>query len=107
MSKHKVTETVNWSALRLAAGMTLAEAAEKSGYGIATINGLERNGAGSKRLMDALHDLYGCPPGVSEPKMKPQPVDWRSRALYAEDELRSVQKRLINLAENILTPPKK
>jgi transcriptional regulator with XRE-family HTH domain len=58
----KNTESVNWAALRKAAGLTLAVAAERAGYGVATINGLEKRGEGSDRLKVTLASIYGYNP---------------------------------------------
>jgi len=43
--------------LREQAGLTLAELAQKSGYSIGTINGLELKGEGSQRLKDRLTEI--------------------------------------------------
>lgn len=55
----KNTESVKWSELRRAHGLTLQQVSEKTGYGVATINGLEKRGDGSVRLKTALAELYG------------------------------------------------
>lgn len=62
MSKKNFTDSVNWAQLRKAAGLTLQQVAEKSGYGVATINGLEKRGEGSARLKALLATLYGIHP---------------------------------------------
>jgi transcriptional regulator with XRE-family HTH domain len=51
-------ETYLWADMRKKAGLTLAQAAGKSGYSIATINGLELGRGGSQRLMKALTAIY-------------------------------------------------
>lgn len=58
MSKSKITESVNWRELRESRGLTLAQASALSGYGTATINGLEKHGDGSARLKAALAGIY-------------------------------------------------
>lgn len=62
MSKKNFTDSVNWAQMRKAAGLTLQQVAEKSGYGVATINGLEKRGEGSARLKALLATLYGTHP---------------------------------------------
>ncbi len=52
------SESVNFADLRKFAGMTLDQAARLSGYGVATINGLEKTGAGSRRLRERLLAVY-------------------------------------------------
>lgn len=88
------SESVKWGELRLEAGMTLADAAARSGYSQATINGLEKHGEGSTRLQERLLDVYGANK-VSEGVG----VDWRERAITAEAELRAIKSRLLELGE--------
>jgi transcriptional regulator with XRE-family HTH domain len=47
----------NWKALRDQAGLTLDQLAERSGYGVSTISGLERLGEGSARLKKKLREI--------------------------------------------------
>lgn len=84
MNKEKLTETVNWSEVRKNSGLTLAQLSELTGFGVATINGLEKRGEGSKRLKDKMMAVLlsrteeGAP---SEARF------WRDRALAAEQKL--------------------
>lgn len=76
------------------AGLTLAEAAARSGYSQATINGLEKHGTGSQRLKDRLDEVYG-----GSKVAETVGIDWRERALTAETELRTIRARLLELGE--------
>jgi transcriptional regulator with XRE-family HTH domain len=60
---------MNYQQLREQAGLTLEKAAKASGYGIATINGLEKHGEGSGRLKAKLLEIYGIqkPAVISSP----------------------------------------
>jgi len=49
---------MDFKSARTAAGLTLQQAAELSGYGVATINGLEKHGEGSDRLKKRLGEVY-------------------------------------------------
>lgn len=71
----KTSESVNWAQLRRDAGLTLGQASERSGYGAATINGLEKKGDGSKRLKWALAEVYGLNPDyVLNPEIYQAPI---------------------------------
>ena len=88
--------------------MTLAEAAQRSGYSQAAINGLEKHGSGSARLQEKLQEVYG----LNENRLaEPAGQDWRSRALVAEEALRALKLRLLEVAGEELNkypkPPKK
>lgn len=52
--QEKNTNLVNFKSLREQSGMTLSQLSELSGYSIASINGLELNDIGSKRLRDRI-----------------------------------------------------
>jgi len=84
MSNRKITDNVNWVQLREDAHLTLQQLAEISGYSVATINGLELKGEGSKRLKDKLASvlLSRAEEGVSA-----EVQHWKQRALIAEDKL--------------------
>src|ERR1700679_2466306 len=49
---------MDFKAARTAAGLSLQQAAQLSGYGVATINGLEKHGEGSDRLKEKLREIY-------------------------------------------------
>jgi hypothetical protein len=49
---------MDFKTARTAAGLTLQQAAQLSGYGVATINGLEKHGEGSDRLKKRLGEVY-------------------------------------------------
>jgi transcriptional regulator with XRE-family HTH domain len=50
---------INFKEARESRGLTLREAADLSGYSIATINGLELSDDGSVRLRERLLEIYG------------------------------------------------
>lgn len=52
---------IDWKALRERAGLTLEQVAEKSGYAVTTINGLELRDEGSERLRERLLDVLEAP----------------------------------------------
>lgn len=79
--------------LREAAGLTLAVLAARSGYSVATINGLELNDQGSKRLRKKLSDLLS-----GRSSSFTETVDWKARALSAERQLESLKTKLRHLA---------
>lgn len=96
MSNEKSTDSVNWKSLREKANLTLGELSELTGYSVATINGLELHGEGSKRLKDKLASALlerveeGEAAGVKH---------WRDRALRAEktlDDLKNAMKAWLN-----------
>jgi transcriptional regulator with XRE-family HTH domain len=93
---------MDWKGLREVAGLTLEELSKRTGYGISTINGLEKRGEGSARLKERLleilnpqietakpvDDLREIPPGFSVQS------EWRHRALYAEGEVKRLRAAL-------------
>ena len=98
MTKQKITETVNFSEIRKNAGLTLAQVSELTGFGIGTINGLEKRGEGSKRLKDKLLAtlLSRAEEGVqSEVKF------WRDRALSSEQKLAMTKAALEGILKKI------
>ena len=84
MNKEKLTETVNWSDLRKSSGLTLAQLSELTGFGVATINGLEKRGEGSKRLRDKMMAVLLS---KNEEGVHSEARFWRDRALAAEQKL--------------------
>ena len=54
MVNEKNTEPVNFAELRKGKGLTLEELARRTGYGVSTINGLEKTGEGGARLRAAV-----------------------------------------------------
>jgi hypothetical protein len=101
MSNTLFPENVNWSQLRTDANLTLLQTAEKTGYSVATINGLELHGSGSDRLKIALAEAYGVRSQLEAEETQPG-VNWRDRAIKAEGELRAIKRQLLNLAERSL-----
>ncbi|MDZ4287810.1 MAG: helix-turn-helix transcriptional regulator [Prosthecobacter sp.] len=82
----KNSDSVNWAQLRKDRGLTLQEAAAQSGYGAATINGLEKHGEGSPRLKTRLAILYGQnPDALLNPEKYSKPLhDYRDAMTVAE-----------------------
>lgn len=84
--------------------MTLAELAEKSGYSVATINGLELHGAGSRRLKAKLHDILraqeitvSVKPAVDRFVDAPDSMSleqWKLRATHLEEKLEQLRANL-------------
>lgn len=100
MSKLYFTETENWSVLRASAKLTLMEVAKATGYGVATINGLEKNNQGSVRLKEALRKLYGLSDDTLKEEAKAyQVIDWRDRAVRAEAKLAKLQSQLADIVK--------
>lgn len=52
---------MDWKTMREQAGLTLADLAAKSGYGISAINGLELKGRGSERLKERIREVLSAP----------------------------------------------
>jgi hypothetical protein len=98
MSKNNFTDSVNWAELRKAAGLTLAQLSEMSGFGIGTINGLEKRGEGSKRLKDKMLAVLLS---RSEEGEGSEIRHWRDRALSAEQKLEAVKSALTGLIKKI------
>jgi transcriptional regulator with XRE-family HTH domain len=123
MSNKKNTETVNWAALRRNVGLTLAELSEKSGYSVATINGLELKDEGSKRLRAKLHEIllqsathdhlkvaaaFATQMGGTQAERQAtfeQAVEettrWMKRAMNGAEKLRATAKKLREEAEKL------
>lgn len=80
------------------AGMTLAALAERSGYSIGTINGLELHGEGSRRLREKLTEILKGGTGQTSfrdaPDLSTELETWRKRALRAEQELHALKTKL-------------
>ncbi len=117
------TESVKFLALRQEKGWTLAQAAEYSGYGVSTINGLEKRGEGSERLKERLMALYT---GIENPNTEtekenterpkknhsentqqpsheeePSPAEWKRRALVAEAKLKNLQEACNAMGQHV------
>ncbi|MEI6034510.1 MAG: helix-turn-helix transcriptional regulator [Verrucomicrobiae bacterium] len=92
MINKKITENVNWLEMRVAAGLTLGQLAELSGYSVATINGLELHGNGSRRLKDKLASvlLSRAEGGISV-----EVQHWRDRAIQAERKLDDLRNAML------------
>lgn len=73
---------MDFKAARIAAGLTLAQAAEKSGYSIGAINGQELKHNGSARLKFKLAQIYGIVPddAVVIGELREAPVPYRVAA---------------------------
>ncbi len=100
MSKLCFTEGENWTALRASAKLTLVEVAKATGYGVATINGLEKNNNGSARLKEALRKLYGLSDdSLKEDAQAHQVIDWKDRAVRAEAKLAQIQIQLADIVK--------
>ena len=84
MSKEIITETVNWSEIRKKSGLTLSQASELTGFGVATINGLEKRGEGSQRLKDKLMAVLLS---QAEEGHQSEARFWRDRAIASEQKL--------------------
>lgn len=87
--------------LREAVGLTMAQAAERAGYGKGTIADLENHGEGSERLKAKLLEVYRSddavgsrPRGRADDLMTEQVVMWKSRALMAERRLEALHINL-------------
>lgn len=98
MSKDIFTDSVNWAELRKAAGLTLAQLSEMTGFGVGTINGLEKRGEGSKRLKDKMLAVLLS---RSEEGTGHEVRHWRDRALSAEQKLAVVKSALSGLLKKI------
>jgi len=116
MSKRKNTDSVNWAELRQKSGLTLTELAAKSGYSVATINGLELKDEGSKRLREKLFEIFsqqnpyillraasayavreGGTPAEQQAIFERTVEDttrWMKRAMDGAEKLRAAAKRL-------------
>lgn len=100
MSDLYFTEDENWAVLRASAKLTLVEVARATGYGVATINGLEKNNHGSVRLKEALRKLYGLSDDTLKEEAKEyQVIDWRDRAVRAEAKLAQLQMQLADIVK--------
>ena len=98
MSKQKNTETVNFAQLRKDAGLTLAQLAELSGFGVATINGLEKRGEGSERLRKKIMEILL----VSEEEGQSSEIRfWKERAKEYEKKLEIVRAALEGVLKKI------
>ena len=107
MSKLYFTETENWAVLRASAKLTLVEVSKATGYGVATINGLEKNNHGSVRLKEALRKLYGLSDDTLKEDTKAyQVIDWRDRAVRAESKLAQLQERLAEIVKEFSSESK-
>ncbi|WP_297850178.1 helix-turn-helix transcriptional regulator [uncultured Akkermansia sp.] len=89
--QEKNTNFVNFRSLREQAGMTLSQLSELSGYSIASINGLELNDIGSKRLRDRILSILLQ---KSEEGDKTEIQHWRDRALAAESKLEQLKSAM-------------
>jgi len=98
MAKKKVTESVNYSDLRKSAGLTLSQLSELTGFGVATINGLEKRGEGSARLKEKVASVLLC---NSEEGTTNEVRMWRDRALSAEQKLDLVTEALRGVLKKI------
>lgn len=96
--QEKSTKTVNFRELREQAGMTLSQLSELSGYSIASINGLELNDIGSKRLRDKVLSLLLQ---KTEEGDKTEIQHWRDRALKAEDKLEQLKASMLGWIKKI------
>jgi len=122
MSNKKITETVNWADLRRKANLTLVELSGLSGYSVATINGLELKGEGSKRLRSRLHDILSKPqhshlkaaatfatqtggtPAERQATFErtvEETTRWMKRAMDGAEKLRAAAKKLREEAEKL------
>lgn len=84
-------ETTNFKELRISAGLTLSQLSELSGYSITTINQLEINNEGSKRLRDKLMSILLQ---NSEEGTSAEVQHWRDRALLAEEKLKALKEAM-------------
>lgn len=95
---------MDWKAARERSGLTLEQLAERVGYGVSTINGLELRGEGSERLKEKLLEVLG-PYLVAESVKDPlvlqvkdaEDINWKERALNAERQLASLREALRSL----------
>ena len=77
--------------MREAAGMTLTQLAELSGYSVAAVNGVELNNEGSSRLKNKLLDILLS---RQEDGESAEIKFWRNRALSAETKLESLKSAI-------------
>lgn len=89
--QEKNTNLVNFKSLREQSGMTLSQLSELSGYSIASINGLELNDIGSKRLRDRILSILLQ---KTEEGDKTEIQHWRDRALRAEEKLNQLKSAM-------------
>ena len=89
--QEKSTNFVNFKSLREQSGMTLSQLSELSGYSIASINGLELNDIGSKRLRDRILSILLQ---KTEEGDKTEILHWRDRALRAEEKLNQLKSAM-------------
>jgi transcriptional regulator with XRE-family HTH domain len=98
--KETVSEQFNFKQLREATGLTMAQAAERAGYGKGTIADLENHAEGSGRLRAKLLEIYGVDLSAGRPvargidSIAEQLISWKSRANLAERRLEVLQNAL-------------
>jgi transcriptional regulator with XRE-family HTH domain len=99
---------MNFKAMREQAGLTLEELAEKSGYSVSTINGLELNGEGSDRLKDKLREILaprGADTALRETPPERESELWKRRAKDAESKLAQIRDDLRELLDKTSSAP--
>lgn len=98
---------MNFKALREQAGLTLEELAEKSGYSVSTINGLELNGEGSDRLKDKLREILSPDRAGILREIPPESDSelWKRRAKDAESKLAQIRNDLRDILDKSSPAP--
>lgn len=94
----KTTDPVNFRELRERANLTLSQLAEITGYSVATINGLELHGEGSRRLKDRLVSVLLS---RAEEGVAAEVKHWRDRAIAAEERVAMLKSGLEGLLKKI------
>src|SRR4051812_45011306 len=99
---------MDYKAERKRLGLKLAEVSEKTGYSVATINGLERLGEGSDRLKTALEDFYRKRNLIAEPEaegivLREDEFMERgvSKSLFSHLSIEALQKNMADLTNKL------
>lgn len=92
------TNPVNFRELREKSGLTLSQLSELSGYSIPSINGLELNDIGSKRLREKVLSILLQ---QTEEGDQTEVQFWRDRALKAEEKLTMLKSAMTGWLKKI------